>query len=100
MIAPEEIRKRLVDALPGAEVTVRDMNAEVFDWLNHADRLTGYFDFVLDKVRELESQPTLDEKSFNIYRFLAPLAPRHHVTPAKHTYYKSPLFCLTSRRRD
>ena len=62
----------------GHEVSVRDVNAETFAWLNHRDRLAGYFDYAAARIDELERRPSLDESARGIYRFLAPLlaAPR------------------------
>ena len=64
----------------GHEVCVRDLNVEVFDWLNDRDRLAGYFDFALEKVAELE-RGTMTPDQRRIYRFLAPLvaAPRESI---------------------
>jgi hypothetical protein len=62
----------------GHEVSIRDVNAETFAWLNHRDRLAGYFDFAANRVAELERKSRLDASERGIYRLLAPLlaAPR------------------------
>jgi radical SAM superfamily enzyme YgiQ (UPF0313 family) len=62
----------------GHEVSLRDVNAETFEWLNHRDRLAGYYDFAAARVEEFERRGSLDPASRGIYRFLAPLlaAPR------------------------
>jgi len=62
----------------GHDVSIRDVNAEAFAWLNQRDRLSGYFDFAAARIEELERRPALDASARGIYRFLAPLlaAPR------------------------
>src|SRR5262245_33066091 len=65
----------------GHEAVIRDVNAEAFEWLNHRDRLAGYFDYALDRVNELERRAHLSPAELGIYRFLAPLvaAPRESI---------------------
>ncbi|MSR48320.1 MAG: B12-binding domain-containing radical SAM protein [Planctomycetes bacterium] len=62
----------------GHEVSIRDVNAEAFAWLNDRDRLAGYYDYAQRQLAELEARPTLDASARGVYRFLAPLmaAPR------------------------
>jgi hypothetical protein len=65
----------------GHECVIRDVNAETFAWLNHRERLAGYFDFAVSRIAELEAKPVLSEQERGIYRFLAPLvaAPRETI---------------------
>src|SRR5262249_2813219 len=54
---------------------------ETFAWLNHRERLAGYFDFAVRRIAELEAKPALTPQERGIYRFLAPLvaAPRDTI---------------------
>jgi anaerobic magnesium-protoporphyrin IX monomethyl ester cyclase len=65
----------------GHDCVIRDVNAETFAWLNHRERLAGYFDFAVRRIAELEAKPALSEQERGIYRFLAPLvaAPRETI---------------------
>ncbi len=58
----------------GYETKVRDLNAEVFDFLVRKERLSHYADMVKNWFDELNDKGSLTEDEFGRYRFLAPIA--------------------------
>ncbi len=65
----------------GHEVSVHDLNAEVFHWLNRRERLEEWYDEGTRRLSTIEQRECLDEPSLAYYRFIAPLmaAPRDSI---------------------
>ena len=68
----------------GHQVLIRDLNAEVFEWLNDAEKLAGYYDYGIDVIGRLERKRSLTPEERSIYDFMAPIlaAPRSSLVGA------------------